>query len=333
MTHGDGGAAGTREPAVLLRSYRATGSPIAWHVDDSLRSDPGLVARDRSAQMITTLPLEQAAPLNGSLAPADMEALVGAAECFLLRDGFRGVGIDLGAGLGVLAATVAKRAEVECVLAVEVCPTFVDGVIPQVAREVLDECSDRVVPVLGSFDSLELDDETVDFAVEIDSLHHASDLGAVVTECARVLRRGGQVICFDRAHHDELPNEVRDVMLDREYDADWIERNGYPPGVRMTRRENGEHEIRLGEWFAAFSNAGLVVERVVFFEPDVSLRMAAKGVLARLPRPLRRRFMAIPPPPGYPRAWVAARIGRAPAASGRIVFAPKHVTGFAVRKP
>jgi SAM-dependent methyltransferase len=282
--------------------------------------------------MISTIPLERAAPLQGSLTIPEMERLLALAERFLLREPLLGVGLELGAGLGVLSAIAARRAAVEYVLAVEVCENFVRLVIPDVARQALGDRADRVVPVWGSFDALQLPDESVHFVVEIDSLHHADDLAQVLGECSRVLKRGGQLLCFDRAQPDELPEEVRQRMLDHIYGPDWIEENGYPPGITMTRRENGEHEIRMREWLEAFSTAGLSVDRIVHFEPEITKRMAAKAAVSMLPRPIRTRLISMPLPATYLRAWGATRL-RIRDSVGAIVFAPRHTTGFAVSRP
>jgi SAM-dependent methyltransferase len=315
----------------LRTEYDETRRPARWHVDESLQADDGLRARNRSAEMIAGLPVDESAILNGSLPPEQMEDLLSGAEQRLLTEPLRGVGLELGAGLGVLAATVAKRNEVRYVLAVEVCENFVACVIPNIARQVLGDRSNRVIPVLGSFDSLEIDDASIDFVVEIDSLHHSPSLLTTLTECARVLKQHGRLICFDRAHHDDLPNELREQMLNRVYDEEWIRKNGYPPHVSMTRRQNGEHEIRMGEWRKAFGMAGFEVERVVQFVADVDLKLALKGAISRLPGPIRRRLVKIPLVPGYPTAWILAKVHRDDLRR-QVIPGPKSTTGFAVRK-
>jgi ubiquinone/menaquinone biosynthesis C-methylase UbiE len=320
-----------RSAEQLRHQFIATNCAIRWYLDDAIRSDDGLTARNRSATMIASLPLSDSATLNGSLPPDQMEVLVSAAEHRLLAEPFSGVGIELGAGLGVLAATVAKRGAVRCILAVEACENFAEQVIPRVARQVLGENSDRVVPVLGSFDALEVDDATIDFAVEIDSLHHSPRLVTTLTECARVLRRGGRLTCFDRAHHDDLPDWYREKMLDHVYDDEWVRNNGYPPDVSMTRRENGEHEIRLGEWHEAFTAAGFIIESQVQFVPEIGIRLALKGAISRLPRRARRRLITLPLTAGYPTAWGLRKV-RLGALARRVLPGPKPATGFVVRK-
>jgi SAM-dependent methyltransferase len=256
-----------------------------------------------------------------------MRDLLSKAEQHLLDAPLSGIGLEIGAGLGVLSATVADSHRVCGVLAVEVCPNFVDLVIPRVAKAVLEEQARKVVPTLGSFDDLELEDRSVDFVVEIDSLHHAEDLDAVLDECARVLKPGGRMLCFDRTQPDDMPDWLREQMLDRQYSERWILENGYPPGVDMTRRQNGEHEIRMGEWNAAFMRAGLRLARVVRFVPAVTLKMAAKSAISYLPRSLGARLIAMPEPREYLPAWFRTRL-RPGRAAGSVVIGPKLTTGM-----
>jgi ubiquinone/menaquinone biosynthesis C-methylase UbiE len=281
--------------------------------------------------MIATMPIDDAALLNGCLGPRDMQTLVDAAARYLFDAPLSGVGIELGAGLGVLSATIARLSDVDGVFALEICPNFVELVIPAVASVVLGERARTVVPTFGSFETIELEDASMDFAVEIDSLHHAEDLDAALDECARVLKPGGRLVCFDRAQPDDLPDWLRDRMLDHEYSTEWIEQNGYPPGIRMTRRENGEHEIRIGEWLAAFARSGMTTTRVVHFVPTVTTKLAAKAALSYLPRSVRARVITMPVPREYFRAWIPTRLaGREAVGSG--VIAPKLVTGMLVTR-
>jgi SAM-dependent methyltransferase len=293
-----------------------------------LAKSPGIIARDRSAAMIAEMPVDQAALRNGSVGPAGMQALVAASERYLLDAPLSGIGLELGAGLGVLSATVASRSSVAGVIAVEICPTFVNLVIPSVAAVVLGGNARRVVPTLGSFDKLEVADESVDFAIEIQSLHHADDLDAVLGETARVLKVGACLVAFDRAQPDEMPDWLRERMLDKRYSAEWIEDNGYPPGIEITRRENGEHEIRRREWRAAFERAGLRLVRTVDFVPTISPRLACKAAVSYLPGVLRRRLVTLPVPRTYLAAGVMKRLDASRAAVGHVVFAPKLTSGM-----
>ena len=49
----------------------------------------------------------------------------------------------------------------------------------------------RVIPVLGDFDNLKVEDESIDWIIEFDSLHHSFDLERTAKESYRVLKEGG----------------------------------------------------------------------------------------------------------------------------------------------
>lgn len=330
-----GGARTYPDPVIgaraVLEEYGAHGVAPEWPVPAPLEDSLDVQARTTSSAAMTVMPLETAVEINGCLVPDDMARLVDAACRHLLDAPLRGVGIELGAGLGVLAATVARLPGVEGVLALELCRPFVETIIPRTADDVLGPRARSVVPVYGSFDGIGLPDADLDFAVEIGSLHHAHDLHAVLREVARVLRPGAPLVAFDRVQPDDMPDWLRDQMLDRRYSEEWMAKTGQP-GVVMTRRENGEQEIRRREWVDALSAAGFRLVRTVEFVPAVTGRMAAKGAVSALPRGLRRRVVALPLPPDFALAWLRTRVGPRPEAVRSVVFAPVRTTGILARR-
>jgi len=205
-----------------------------------------------------------------------------------------GNGIELGAGCALLSALVARSRSVDSVLALEVCEKMAELVVPKVSNWILGSKASKVIPVVGSFNDIQLPDCSLDFALEIDSLHHSGDLERTLRECARVLKPGGVVLCFDRCH----PNSVSDVdvkdMLDMVYSREFLAANHYPVDINLTRRDNGEHEYRLYEWERAFAASGLSLLKTVRFAKAVSIKRAVKSLLAwlspnLLPRLVSRR--------------------------------------------
>lgn len=204
-------------------------------------------------------------------------------------DSLAGRGIEIGAGLAPLAACAARRfGQVESILAVELVPEVVRLLQRRVLRAIAGETHTRVQGVIGSFDEMHVPDGTMDFCLEFDALHHSNDLVKTLTETARVLRPGGILVCVDRAHPDSLPEEQRQTMLNVEYPLAWKRMQGYPDAT-LTRRQNGEHEIRFGEWYRAFDAAGFEVDRRIEFRPVDFGRFVRKCLLA-VPFGLRKRL-------------------------------------------
>ena len=304
------------------------GGVLRWPVDPALAGSPAVANRDLFAAKLAGAPVDEAIRRYVYLGVRDMDALLRAGEQGL---GFHpvGTGVELGAGCGLLAATAASRPGVERVYAVEVCPAVTERLQPRVAQRVLSPAAaGRVVPTIGSFDDLRLPDASLDFALEIDSLHHSDDLVATLRECARVLKPGAALLCFDRCHPDSVTDAQVEEMLDRVYPRSFLVENGYPTDRPLTRRDNGEHEHRLREWVAAFDAAGFeLAHRRVRRPPGA--RRALKGLLGLAPGGLRRRLVRVDDAGVSTTAHAVARaLGSRRARLGRSLVGPKETTAF-----
>jgi len=271
------------------------------------------------------------------LSVPEMQRLVALARRHVLAKPLHGVGIELGAGCGLLASVVAQESSVRTVLALEICDQAARLIIPKVAARVLGVHASKVVPVVGSFDDLHLPDESLDFVVEIDSLHHADNLTGTLRECARVLKPRGRVLCFDRCHPDTMTDRQVDEKLSVTYSPEFLMANHYPADAVLTRRENGEHEYRLFEWKAAFAGAGLRLTAMgSFFRFTTSYRTALDGLLTLFPRSFRRGLQATDSATPRDTVWWFLERVRTVAdycrRQGRFL-APKQTTVFALEKP
>jgi SAM-dependent methyltransferase len=320
----------------VLSGARASGQPIRWPLPPALEHSPKVAYRNDHAKGLARCNAPEIAGNYVYLTLPDMRRLVALAHRHVLSEPLYGAGIELGAGCGLLSSVVAEDPAVRQVLALEVCEQAAGLIIPQVAEWVLGSYAQKVVPVVGSFDDLQLPDGTLDFVVEIDALHHSDDLTATLRECARVLKPGGRILCFDRCHPDAVTDREVDEMLSVVYSREFLIANHYPPGAVLTRRDNGEHEYRLYEWKAAFQAAGLRLTAMASFESAISPRAALKGMLSLLPRSVRRRLYRSDGP--TPRSTLQWLIQQLRAATGyyrrrREVLAPKKTTVFALVKP
>jgi ubiquinone/menaquinone biosynthesis C-methylase UbiE len=307
---------------------------LRWRVPAELTSSPAVAYRNRFAIELARRELEELTLSYVYMTPTDMKRLVSCASSqFGLQLG--GHGLELGAGCGLMSAVVASEPRVKSMLALEICEEMAKRVIPKVADGVLGSSASKVVPVWGSFDDLELKDSSLDFIVEIDSLHHSDDLRTTLRECFRVLKPGGLVLCFDRCHPDTLSNEEVDRMLNQLYSKEFLIKNCYPEDAVLTRRENGEHEYRFFEWKQAFAGAGFKLAGVRRFVKAVELRHAVKGTLGMLPRAVRRRLYKTDVSFAATLRWVVQYL--APSKRwpdfATAVLAPKDSTVFLLHKP
>lgn len=272
-----------------IAAYAQTGKPLRWPVSPLLAEAVKVSYRNRLANSLFESPVAEIAHRCVYLQAEDLAEMLELVRRHLFGLPLRGIGLELGAGPGLLSAVAARRPEVQAILAVEICENFAP-LIQRVAAGVLGSEAGKVIPVVGSFDCLQLPDGSVDFALDHDSLHHSDDLTVTMTECARVLKPGGFLICFDRAHPDTVTDEQVAQMLNEVYSPEFLAFHDYPPGVTLTRRDNGEHEYRMFEWLAATRSAGLELVAYRDFVRRVSWKQAAKGFTAVLPPAIRERM-------------------------------------------
>ena len=258
---------------------------MRWPVPDAFLASPEVEYRNRFARALASLDADEITQRYAYTSLADADRLVRLLERYVLDRPLAGVGAELGAGCGVIAASVAQRPEVAQIYAIEVCEQMAQLVMPKVASAVLGNRSHAVVPVFGTFDKIDLPESSLDFIVELGSLHHSHDLPATLRECARVLRGGGYLVALDRAQPDSITEDEINSLLDKVYPPEFLAANNYPADVRLTRRANGEREYRYREWREAFRNAGLPIIKTREFvtsPPPVSISERIRHGIAAL---------------------------------------------------
>jgi SAM-dependent methyltransferase len=273
----------------LIAEYAKTRETVHWPIDADLEAAVKVSYR---SQLAVKLANESAKEINRRyvyLNDQQMTRMLDLVERHVFDVPLSGIGIELGSGSGLLAVVAAARPKVKAVLALEVCENF-DVLIEKVADDVLGSDAAKVIPVVGSFDDLKIPDESIDFALDHDSLHHSDGLAVTMKECARVLKPGGFLICFDRCHPDSVTDAQVKEMLDRVYTKEFLAFNSYPTDITLTRRDNGEHEYRMFEWNAATEEAGMELVGYSDFVKEVTFKKAIKGLTALIPGPIRRKF-------------------------------------------
>jgi SAM-dependent methyltransferase len=244
-----------------------------------------VVGRNKFADECNTLPVEEILKKYVYLTANDVEHLVSIITK-LHGDVFKGVGIELGAGVAIFSAILSKMSSVDRIYALELVPSIVRKIQNRVFEEYGN--SHKAIATLGSFDDLKLDNASCDFIIEYDSLHHSFNLAATLKEAYRVLKPGGVLIAIDRIQSNSMHDRLKERLLNFEYGRKWLESNYYDPSVRLTREMNGEHEIRESEWVDAFRSAGFVSVSVSHLTRP-SVKMFYYSILTMLPDVLKRR--------------------------------------------
>jgi SAM-dependent methyltransferase len=255
---------------------------LEWPVEARFMSSPEVTFREQYASFLKNLSGEEIVRHYTRYTVEQMDELLVKTKGYLPKNILKGIGIELGAGCGVVSSLVAREDIVEKVYAVEIVKGMTKDNIPKVANAILRENHHKVIPVFGSFNEICIDDNNVDFVIEFGSLHHSGDLKKSFSEIARVLKSGGYAVLWDRCHADTLADEEIECRLNEEYTREFLERNFYPLDYRLTRRENGEHEYRLREWREAFGCAGLHEVKIGTFYKKVPKNKAARALLRNL---------------------------------------------------
>ena len=159
-----------------------------------------------------------------------------------------GVGLEIGAGPGILSNSVLKLSEkVKKIYLLEKVPNTYN-LMKKVAKE--NNTIDKLECIIGSFNDLKFKDNSLDFVLDFDSIHHSEDFDRTFKEIARVLKPNGVLICFDRAQPNYIKNEQIEDMLNIEYSKTYKLENNIDINKKFTRRMNGEHEPLLKDWIS-----------------------------------------------------------------------------------
>ena len=262
-----------------IKELARIGGAYKWHVPSELEENISTTAREKSvAKVISQGSVRAGAALQGAVQPEVLQDLIKISQKSFNTPDFRGVGIELGAGLGLLGIVISKSPQVEALVSLEICKTFVTDAIPAAAKELLGSDAKKIIPTYGSFLNYEISDNEIDFAVQIESLHHSYDLQKAADELFRILKPGGFLFSLDRSHPDSVSKDTLNSLLDHEYPKSWLEHHGYPTEQPMSRRENGEHEIRDSEWRNTFEKSGFVTESFNFIAPKLQLWNVKKRI-------------------------------------------------------
>lgn len=258
-------------------------STLQWSIGENLFNSAAVVNRNIFAENLALKSPQEIVANYVYLSKHEMEDLFKIATRRLKDNPIKGIGIELGAGCGLLSSVIAQSADVEKIYAVEICEKMSNLIIPKISSWVIGSGYRKVVPVIGSFDNLELESRSLDFAVEIDSYHHSSDLKTTFSECHRVLKPGGTLICIDRCHPDTLSDDDVEKMLSLVYSKEFLISNYYPSDTILTRKQNGEHEYRYSEWKEAFILAGFDEIYKIEILKYITFKSALKGLLSVIP--------------------------------------------------
>jgi len=172
---------------------------------------------------------------------------------------FQGIAADLGSGTGMGATILSKLPEIEKVFAIEYSEQFVLRIMPEVFIR-FDADREKIVRVVGDFNSLEIENNSLSLILDVDSFHHSEDLNITLKECNRVLKPSGVIISVDRAWPDKYTRKELDEKLNVEFNDHVKKLYGIPEGQKFTRGDFGEHEYTIKEWVKHYQQNNFQVD-------------------------------------------------------------------------
>ena len=175
----------------------------------------------------------------------------------------KGLGADLGGGIGLLSSVIAKKKDIKKIYCVEVVKNVVTKCQPRVKKKILNKKAKKVISVLGSFDHIELKKSSLDFCIAWDAMHHSEDLVKTLIGIKKVLKKNGKLIIVDRAHNNDTSNAEIQRMLNIVYSKEFLRENYLPINKKLTRKMNGEREYRYSDWEKNFKKSGFKIEEVI----------------------------------------------------------------------
>lgn len=267
--------------------------------------------------------LESIIEKQGTTSVEIMSSLVKLLDSVGILPKFAGIGIELGSGLGVLSSCILKheelKSQIQGIIALEAVRSFVDEGITLTGKTILGADYFKLLPTMGTFDEIPIQDESLDFALQFESFHHATALHSVISEVSRILKKGGLLFSIDRSWPDSVSDEFLNELLDHEYPKEWLAKRGYPPSIIKRRRDNGEHEYRDREWKAALKSAGFQELTYQPIHPPLKLWNVVKRIatIAHLDRVLA---IKAPARRGLLRGALASRLGINPVRIGGVLI-------------
>lgn len=166
--------------------------------------------------------------------------------------------LEIGAGIGIGGTLISHRDTVSTITITDFWPEYTKYVIPKCV-EVFGRKEIPVFSINSDFNNMQFKDSSFDTIFAKGTLHHSRQLQETVQEIYRVLKPGGICLIVERAQDDDCPDEYLEKLLSEEVPNTYKKEFGIPKESRVTRRDLGEHELRIGEWRSVFEGVGFEV--------------------------------------------------------------------------
>eukprot|EP01022_Parablepharisma_sp_SALTPOND_P017621 TRINITY_DN28499_c0_g1_i1.p6 TRINITY_DN28499_c0_g1~~TRINITY_DN28499_c0_g1_i1.p6 ORF type:complete len:318 (+),score=20.29 TRINITY_DN28499_c0_g1_i1:3780-4733(+) len=163
-------------------------------------------------------------------------------ECFLGQEIYGEV-MEIGAGTAWCSSILSKKENISKVFTVEFDLFSIKELMPKVF-DALEADVGKIQLVLGSFNDIRLQDNSLDFIFSMGALHHSQNLFRTYSELYRVLKPGGFVLISEPCYSNSL-------RLEEEYI--WREAE---KSLGIKNKDNGDQQFRVCQYEAYALEAG-----------------------------------------------------------------------------
>lgn len=175
-----------------------------------------------------------------------------------------GTGLEIGSGPGIFSNSILKIFnDIDKIYLLDKVP---EAYLLQKKIAEHNKTNDKLINVIGDFNYLKFENESLDFVLDFDSIHHSEDFELTFKEINRVLKPGGKLFCFDRGQPNYISKKQIQFLLNIEYSKDYKIENGINPKSKYSRRMNGETEPYLRDWLNAAKTNNFISSKVYLFQ-------------------------------------------------------------------
>jgi len=179
----------------------------------------------------------------------------------------KGTGLEIGAGPGILSNSIIKIFDnVRKIYLLDKAPNTYN-LMKKVAEE--NNTLNKLECIIGSFNDLKIPDNTLDFILDFDSIHHSENFDLTFKEISRVLKPKGVLVCFDRAQPNYISKKQIADILDIEYSTKYKLENNIDINKKLTRRMQGETEPLLKDWVNTGKKYNLTSKVYIFHKKSI----------------------------------------------------------------
>lgn len=171
--------------------------------------------------------------------------------------------LEIGAGSGWCSSLLSKREEIEEIYVLDYDKYSVEKLFPMVAEN-LGANQDKMIGVVGSYNKMKLDDNSIDYIISIGAIHHSENLIATFAECERVLKPGGVLIAVEHCHPNSYQTNQEQKENDSFLDPQRAKMLYGDETLKIKTKDNSDHNYRICQFEAAAIEAKFNVMPYIF---------------------------------------------------------------------